>query len=99
MRVKNLGLCIDTCIDTTHTRAMTTTQTYAIDRVGFRKAGEDRIVIVDGVEIGTLFRAWSRLGGEGWTHDPKGATQRTLKAAAKTLISAALRDGRITNVR
>lgn len=73
--------------------------TYATDRVKIAKRGEDRLVSVDGVELGVLFQSWSRNGGSGWTHDPKGATHRTLTAAARPLVIAAVRDGRIENVR
>lgn len=73
--------------------------TYATDRLVITKRGEDRVVTVDDVELGVLFQTWTRLGGSGWTHDPKGTTHRTLVAAARPLIAAAVRSGRIVNTR
>lgn len=74
---------------------------YAIDRLTFRReANGNQTAIVDGVELGTLAKNWSRVGGAGWSvKGSVGQTHKTMKAAARPLLSAACRDGRVTNVR
>lgn len=75
--------------------------TYAYDRVTFRKEGDDRVAVVDGVEVGTLTQGWLRRGGFGWAERGvvTGQSERTLKRAARPLIARAVREGKIENLK